>query len=63
MNAHGRQKGQTPATRWQWNATVGSLLERPGRQGDWGYVNTEYALYSLNTGKKTEALFQWSWSP
>ncbi|KAH8083329.1 glycoside hydrolase family 51 protein [Cristinia sonorae] len=29
------------ATRWQWNATVGSLLDRPGRVGDWGYVNTD----------------------
>ncbi|KAK7678667.1 hypothetical protein QCA50_018248 [Cerrena zonata] len=34
-------KGQTAATRWQWNTTVGSLLDRPGRQGDWGYVNTD----------------------
>ncbi|KAI0659215.1 glycoside hydrolase family 51 protein [Cubamyces menziesii] len=33
--------GQTTATRWQWNATVGSLLDRPGRAGDWGYVNTD----------------------
>ncbi|KAI0360609.1 glycoside hydrolase family 51 protein [Trametes cingulata] len=34
-------QGQTTATRWQWNATVGSLLDRPGRVGDWGYVNTD----------------------
>lgn len=34
-------EGQTTATRWQWNATVGSLLDRPGRVGDWGYVNTD----------------------
>ncbi|KIP05651.1 glycoside hydrolase family 51 protein [Phlebiopsis gigantea 11061_1 CR5-6] len=34
-------EGQTTATRWQWNATVGSLLNRPGRVGDWGYVNTD----------------------
>ncbi|KAI0711223.1 glycoside hydrolase [Earliella scabrosa] len=34
-------EGQTTATRWQWNATVGSLLDRPGRSGDWGYVNTD----------------------
>ncbi|KAH8083330.1 glycoside hydrolase family 51 protein [Cristinia sonorae] len=34
-------EGQTVATRWQWNATVGSLLDRPGRVGDWGYVNTD----------------------
>ncbi|KAJ7641860.1 glycoside hydrolase family 51 protein [Roridomyces roridus] len=34
-------EGQTPATRWQWRNTVGPLTERPGRVGDWGYVNTD----------------------
>ncbi|KAF8962334.1 glycoside hydrolase family 51 protein [Flammula alnicola] len=34
-------EGQTTATRWQWNATVGTLLSRPGRTGDWGYANTD----------------------
>ncbi|KAJ3784620.1 arabinofuranosidase [Lentinula aff. detonsa] len=34
-------EGQTVATRWQWNNTVGPLVERPGRIGDWGYVNTD----------------------
>ncbi|KAJ7221862.1 alfa-L-arabinofuranosidase precursor [Mycena haematopus] len=34
-------EGQTVAQRWQWNATVGPLLSRPGRVGDWGYVNTD----------------------
>lgn len=34
-------EGQTVGTRWQWNATVGPLVNRPGRQGDWGYVNTD----------------------
>ncbi|KAI0076533.1 glycoside hydrolase family 51 protein [Panus rudis PR-1116 ss-1] len=37
----GNNLGQTVATRWQWNATVGPLLNRPGRVGDWGYVNTD----------------------
>ncbi|PCH45068.1 glycoside hydrolase family 51 protein [Wolfiporia cocos MD-104 SS10] len=37
----GNNLGQTFATRWQWNATVGPLLDRPGRVGDWGYVNTD----------------------
>ncbi|KZT10533.1 glycoside hydrolase family 51 protein [Laetiporus sulphureus 93-53] len=37
----GNNLGQTWATRWQWNATVGPLLDRPGRVGDWGYVNTD----------------------
>jgi alpha-N-arabinofuranosidase len=35
-------QGQTIATRWQWNNTVGPLTSRPGRVGDWGYTNTEY---------------------
>ncbi|KDR74756.1 hypothetical protein GALMADRAFT_227157 [Galerina marginata CBS 339.88] len=34
-------EGPTIAARWQWNATVGPLLNRPGRLGDWGYVNTD----------------------
>ncbi|KAJ4001666.1 glycoside hydrolase family 51 protein [Lentinula boryana] len=37
----GNNLGQTVATRWQWNNTVGPLVERPGRIGDWGYVNTD----------------------
>ncbi|KAJ6461978.1 glycoside hydrolase family 51 protein [Mycena vulgaris] len=44
-------EGQTTATRWQWRNTVGPLIERPGRVGDWGYINTnglgllEYLLW------------------
>ncbi|KJA14844.1 glycoside hydrolase family 51 protein [Hypholoma sublateritium FD-334 SS-4] len=34
-------EGQTTATRWQWNNTVGPLVDRPGRVGDWGYINTD----------------------
>ncbi|KIJ46036.1 glycoside hydrolase family 51 protein [Sphaerobolus stellatus SS14] len=34
-------EGNTVSTRWQWNTTVGPLTSRPGRQGDWGYVNTD----------------------
>ncbi|KAJ7484526.1 glycoside hydrolase family 51 protein [Mycena latifolia] len=34
-------EGETVAQRWQWNATVGPLLSRPGRVGDWGYINTD----------------------
>ncbi|KAI0795426.1 glycoside hydrolase [Abortiporus biennis] len=37
----GNNVGQTVDTRWQWNATVGPLLNRPGRVGDWGYANTD----------------------
>ncbi|KAJ7054459.1 arabinofuranosidase, partial [Mycena amicta] len=37
----GNNLGQTVAQRWQWNATVGPLLSRPGRVGDWGYINTD----------------------
>ncbi|KAJ7686266.1 hypothetical protein B0H17DRAFT_1204327 [Mycena rosella] len=29
------------ATRWQWKNTVGSLVNRPGRVGDWTYINTD----------------------
>ncbi|KAJ7089351.1 alfa-L-arabinofuranosidase precursor [Mycena belliarum] len=34
-------KGQIPSQRWQWNATVGPLINRPGRVGTWGYINTD----------------------
>ncbi|KAL1739051.1 glycoside hydrolase superfamily, partial [Schizophyllum fasciatum] len=34
-------EGNTIADRWKWNETVGSLLDRPGRPGTWGYINTE----------------------
>ncbi|PFH50482.1 glycoside hydrolase family 51 protein [Amanita thiersii Skay4041] len=34
-------EGQTVASRWQWNNSVGPLLDRPGRAGDWGYINTD----------------------
>ncbi|EIM81159.1 glycoside hydrolase [Stereum hirsutum FP-91666 SS1] len=34
-------EGQSIETRWQWNATTGSLLDRPGREGDWSYINTD----------------------
>ncbi|KAJ7154688.1 glycoside hydrolase family 51 protein [Mycena filopes] len=34
-------EGQTTATRWQWRNTVGPLINRPGRVGDWTYVNTD----------------------
>ncbi|CAA7268528.1 unnamed protein product [Cyclocybe aegerita] len=34
-------EGQTVDRRWQWNATVGPLVDRPGRQGDWSYINTD----------------------
>ncbi|PBK93044.1 alfa-L-arabinofuranosidase precursor [Armillaria gallica] len=34
-------EGGTIAQRWQWNATLGPLVDRPGRVGDWGYINTD----------------------
>ncbi|KAG1776729.1 glycoside hydrolase family 51 protein [Suillus placidus] len=37
----GNNLGQSVSSRWQWNATVGNLIDRPGRMGDWGYVNTD----------------------
>ncbi|KAJ3206431.1 hypothetical protein HDU82_004519 [Entophlyctis luteolus] len=33
--------GETVDTRWKWNETIGPLQNRPGRQGDWGYGNTD----------------------
>ncbi|KAH6663460.1 putative vacuolar segregation protein [Halenospora varia] len=29
------------ASRWQWNKTLGPSSARPGRQGTWGYWNTD----------------------
>ncbi|KAI3613233.1 alpha-l-arabinofuranosidase a [Moniliophthora roreri] len=28
-------------TSWKWRQTVGDLIDRPGRQGTWGYYNTD----------------------
>lgn len=28
-------------TRWKWNATIGPLVDRPGRESDWSYPNTD----------------------
>jgi alpha-L-arabinofuranosidase len=33
-------EGQSYATRWIWNETIGPLVDRKGRPGDWGYFNT-----------------------
>ncbi|KAI5118901.1 hypothetical protein M0805_002817 [Coniferiporia weirii] len=37
----GNNLGQTIGGRWIWNNTVGPLVDRPGRLGDWGYINTD----------------------
>ncbi|KAJ8074293.1 hypothetical protein PM082_012603 [Marasmius tenuissimus] len=37
----GNNLGEIPSQRWQWNNTVGPLQNRPGRLGDWGYINTD----------------------
>ncbi|KAF8860525.1 glycoside hydrolase family 51 protein [Acephala macrosclerotiorum] len=34
-------EGASPADRWKWNETIGPVEDRPGRQGDWGYANTD----------------------
>ncbi|KAF9061578.1 glycoside hydrolase [Rhodocollybia butyracea] len=34
-------EGQTPAQRWAWESTVNNLVDRPGRLGTWGYINTD----------------------
>ncbi|PWY87393.1 alpha-L-arabinofuranosidase [Aspergillus heteromorphus CBS 117.55] len=28
-------------TRWQWNLTIGPVVDRPGRESDWFYPNTD----------------------
>ncbi|KAL5476990.1 hypothetical protein ACEPAI_3176 [Sanghuangporus weigelae] len=37
----GNNLGERISGRWIWNNTMGPLTERPGRLGDWGYVNTD----------------------
>jgi len=34
-------EGETAAERWAWENTVGDLVDRPGRLGTWGYINTD----------------------
>ncbi|KAJ9299757.1 hypothetical protein DTO271G3_2641 [Paecilomyces variotii] len=34
-------EGASPSDRWKWNETVGPLENRPGREGDWTYPNTD----------------------
>jgi alpha-N-arabinofuranosidase len=58
-------EGATPADRWKWNATIGPVQDRPGRQGDWGYPNTdalglmEYLQWCSDMGM-TPVLAIWS---
>lgn len=33
-------EGESVATRWKWNETIGPLKDRKGRPGDWNYYNT-----------------------
>ncbi|KAE8416094.1 Arabinosidase A [Aspergillus pseudocaelatus] len=34
-------EGASEARRWKWNETIGPVENRPGRQGDWSYYNTD----------------------
>ncbi|KAJ5692309.1 glycoside hydrolase [Penicillium macrosclerotiorum] len=34
-------EGASPSDRWKWNETIGNVVDRPGRDGDWGYPNTD----------------------
>ena len=34
-------EGLSIATRWKWNETIGPLINRPGRIGNWAYINTD----------------------
>ncbi|KAJ5632362.1 Glycoside hydrolasesuperfamily [Penicillium lividum] len=52
-------------TRWKWNETIGPLVDRPGRESDWFYPNTdalgldEY-LWWCEDMKMTPLLAIWS---
>ncbi|KAJ5998864.1 glycoside hydrolase [Penicillium sp. IBT 35674x] len=49
-------EGEIPSDRWKWNETIGALVDRPGREGDWGYPNTdalgldEYMYWCIDMG-------------
>lgn len=34
-------EGLQVETRWKWNTTIGPLVDRPGRESDWFYPNTD----------------------
>ncbi|KAI5296449.1 hypothetical protein KEM52_002408 [Ascosphaera acerosa] len=34
-------EGATTDNRWKWNLTIGPVQDRPGRDGDWTYPNTD----------------------
>lgn len=47
-------EGNTNGSEWKWQETIGDLTQRPGREGTWGYYNTdglglvEYMFVRLN---------------
>ena len=55
-------QGQSNAQRWIWNNTIGPLTERPGRLGDWGYINTEcLSTHTIpNVGLASDFLYYFS---
>ncbi|KAL4962922.1 alpha-L-arabinofuranosidase A [Aspergillus stella-maris] len=34
-------EGLDISSRWKWNETIGPLIDRPGRESDWHYPNTD----------------------
>lgn len=34
-------EGNDETSRWKWNETIGPVEDRPGREGTWGYYNTD----------------------
>lgn len=34
-------EGLSAPYQWKWNETIGPIINRPGRPGTWGYVNTD----------------------
>ncbi|EGG05819.1 family 51 glycoside hydrolase [Melampsora larici-populina 98AG31] len=41
-------EGYSAQNRWLWFQTIGPLTDRPGRKGNWGYVNTDgFGLFEV----------------
>lgn len=39
-------EGFSPQQRWKWNETLGPLIDRPGRAGNWGEQNVALLEYA-----------------
>jgi alpha-N-arabinofuranosidase len=41
MPGGNNMEGLSAPYQWKWNETIGPIINRPGRPGTWGYVNTD----------------------